>query len=83
MSSPTIILVCHKGDDSESCERVLAVASTVDKAEQLIGKIVKSGDIYGGTWSLREAQVDIDFNKPFDGTIGKKLETEVKVIITK
>jgi len=81
MSLKSIILVCHTGDDYESAERVLAVASSMEKAEQLIGKIAKTGNLYGGKWCLREAEIDRDFNAPWDGTVGKKLETEVKVIV--
>ncbi len=78
-----VILVTHTGDDYESSAKTLAVASTVENAERLIGRIVKeTGSVYGGSWHLYEVEVDKDISAAFSGTVGKSLDAQPVVTVT-
>lgn len=74
-----VILICHGSEGYESSKRVLAVASTVEHAEQLMGKILRRGNVYDSNWELREVEVDVDFNNPYDGYVGKELKMDLHV----
>ncbi len=68
-----VILVIHKTQDAEGCDKIAAVASSVEKAEALLGRIVRERKTFDADFILREVEVDVDI-----ASVWADLGTEIK-----
>ena len=65
-----VILIMAKGDQSQT---PVGIASSMEQAEMLLGKISLQGSSYMYEYQLYEVEVDIDHCWAFDGPVGQRV----------
>jgi hypothetical protein len=70
-----VYLVIFTGDESRG---VCGVATDIEHADMLVGRMTREGTVYGGKFDYYEVEVDVDFPMfPWE-VAGKRVEAENK-----
>ncbi len=75
-----VILIIHKTQDADGCDKIAAVASSVEKAEALLGRIVRERKTFDADFMLREVEVDVDIAAVWRGDLGREIKEPVESV---
>ena len=72
-----VILIESQTQDYGGCNHIVGVATSIEKAEALLGKMARVGKIAGYEFKFLEVEADEDFHGPWEGNVGHEIKEQM------